>query len=31
VLPNTTIEPPHDGESPLAVEPTPEPEPAGGG
>ncbi len=31
VLPNITIEPPHDGEPPLAVEPTPEPEPAGGG
>ena len=31
VLPNITIEPPHDGESPVAVEPTAEPEPAGGG
>ncbi len=31
VLPNITIEPPHDGESPLAVEPAREPEPAGGG
>ena len=31
LLPNITIEPPHDGESPLAVEPAPEPEPAGGG
>ncbi len=30
VLPNITIEPPHDGEAPLAVEPMPEPEPTGG-
>jgi len=29
VLPNITIEPPHDGEAPLAVEPMPEPEPTG--